>query len=314
MINHVELRSEWEEMISKGQYKFVPKLERFMNTDLYIGLSRPMYPLIAFRGHFPGTSFAQKEKIGCLLFEIRGNNKTEDNFFVIECCNSEYLRLFEYFAAALLAELDAHEGMPEDIIDVILDFSESWRSVFQKERDSKELGLFGELYFFKRIHELRPDLPIIWNYPKPSTKDFTCGEDYFEVKTTSKRNVDIVEIHGIDQLMYPPGSQLYLPFIRVESICGGMYSFDRLISDIGKSNFNYEQRKKIERITTRAEALEYNVLEAKVFKVSDQFPRIQRDDLNKIVNGSCIANVTYTIDLTGLPSIPLDQFIESIGS
>ena len=50
--------------------------------------------------------------------------------------------------------------------------------------------------------------------PFPSTKDFSFDSYYCEVKTTTKRNVDTVEIHGIDQLDTPKGYKLFLPFIR----------------------------------------------------------------------------------------------------
>lgn len=312
MINHIDLREKWNSMIISDNFVMNSTLDRYYHADVYIGLIKPLIPVIGFRGVFPNYQISFSDKIGCLNIRFMNVEGIDDSFLVIECRNPDYIRFFEYYIAALFVELNNHNSEIDELYSTIIEFSESWRNVFQKEKFTEDIGLFGELFFYYCTLQYCPSKNVKWNYPSLSSKDFSYGSSYFEVKTTTKRNVDTVEIHGIDQLDTPKGYKLFLPFLRVEIIKGGEYSIKSLVDLIGVNRFSKEQLKKIKHIIDKDNALEFNVLEAKIFEVDNSFPKMTREDLDTLESGSCIANINYTLDLAGIKSEPLIDYLKMI--
>lgn len=312
MINHIDLRSMWDRMIGSHQYIMQPTIYNLCGADVYVGLSKPMIPCIALRGRFGNENIFRTYKVGCVAICFKKHDHSSDSFLIVECRDLECRRFFEYFVSALLVELHEKAASLDCVFSMVCNFADTWKSVFVKERNTEEIGLIGELYFFYSFLSKHPDSFIVWNYPVPSTKDFSLSDAFFEVKTTTRRNVDTIEIHGLDQLSIPPGKKLYIPFIRVEAIKGGLFTVESLMKTIGIDRLTPDQRKKIHSVISESEKLEYNILEEKVYEVDASFPKLTREELQYISNGTCIMNASYSLDLSGLDSTPLSCFLDNI--
>lgn len=98
----------------------------------------------------------------------------------------------------------------------------------------QQIGLFGELYFLGRwlCAAVAPDRAVAtWRGPTGARNDFEVPGLGIEVKTTKR--VDAVHvIHGLDQLLEPPGGALLLFGLSVRDEASATESLPRLIREM----------------------------------------------------------------------------------
>jgi len=98
----------------------------------------------------------------------------------------------------------------------------------------KQLGLFGELWFLARwlLPAIGFDRAVaMWRGPVGSRNDFEQHAWAVEVKTTSKLD-GMHQIHGLEQLLEPPGVELLLFSLMVRDEASGVESLPKVISEL----------------------------------------------------------------------------------
>jgi hypothetical protein len=217
----------------------------------------------------------------------------------------------------------------QDVIEAVLDGRDpwravdliirNWRSAWQATRAPMEkitqVGLFGELYVLQNV--LIPFLgaPAIdlWSGPLAERHDFVTDRLHIEVKTTRKSRHEH-EISRLDQLYTPGDSRLLLVSIQLEESLAGQQSLATLFDNINEllrptpaaldlfaqhmADLDWS-----EDMRNSADLLRFNVRDALVYIVDEEFPRIPQD----FKPPSGVIAIRYTVDLANLPALGMDE-------
>ncbi|KJS02425.1 MAG: hypothetical protein VR68_02795 [Peptococcaceae bacterium BRH_c4a] len=171
----------------------------------------------------------------------------------------------------------------------------TWKSMFKRDiskiTDEMIKGLLGELYFLREFMIVKygiDDAIEIWSGPDGANKDFSKGTDWYEVKTVSA-NMISVKISSVTQLSSAtPG---HLAIIRLESMSSqfedGQSSVGELFQSVLRLIEADETREKfLEKLISYGFDLsddccnvKYKILSCTLYKVDDEFPRIQETDV-----------------------------------
>lgn len=187
-----------------------------------------------------------------------------------------------------------------------------WKSMFKKGGAiiSAELlkGLFGELYFlhtFFADRYGRTEAITGWSGADGTSKDFSIGTDWYEVKTVSSSAVS-VKISSVSQLSSDvPG---HLVIIRVESMspiyADGKSSIGELlqaiIEQIDLDEVKESFLKKLSEygldLTDECCSEKFSVVSQNLYTVDSEFPRILESDIK--FNEIC--KVSYELIINSL--------------
>ena len=236
--------------------------------------------------------------------------------FVDLACRKPHLaRVFSALVDEVLAELALDPGRPARVARRVLN---RWRELLERELPgvmSPEalVGLFGELRMLRRLVRHDPRALESWIAPAGGVVDFQNGRIRLEVKTTTARQGLAVEIHGVDQLDVPAGTELLLAILTVDRTPGAGESVPALVDDIralGPDPVRFAQ-KLYEAGYADADAPHYaeerfTVRDEFLYAVDDQFPRLIRTSFvgNDLPNK--VRRLTYTLDLTEPPPAALE--------
>ncbi len=189
----------------------------------------------------------------------------------------------------------------------------AWQKMFQKSykkmTEETYKGLFGELFFLKTVMAKRYGLESAiksWSGAEKTAKDFSVGEDWYEVKTVSVRALGVT-ISSLTQLESDVDGTLAV--IKVEEMsemyCDGESSVAELLKEIlnGIQNDNLKESliNKVTRYGFNSEESgesykHYRVSSTNLYHITNGFPRITGKD----VPHKEITNVTYEIALSGI--------------
>lgn len=171
----------------------------------------------------------------------------------------------------------------------------TWKSMFKRDvskiTDEMIKGLLGELYFLKEFMAVKygvDDAIEAWSGPDGANKDFSKGTDWYEVKTVSS-NMISVKISSVTQLSSAtPG---HLVIIRIESMSSQFEDAQSSVGELFKSVLQLiEADETRERFLNKLLSygfdlsddccnVKYKILSCILYKVDDEFPRIQESDI-----------------------------------
>lgn len=204
---------------------------------------------------------------------------------------------------------------PDLVVHSVL---ESWRELLAKDAqkglgDEAILGLIGELDMLAELAEANPKGAIAaWTGPSGGLHDFRNGRVALEVKSSRRRHGRTLSINGVEQLLPPPQSQLFLRFVRMERVPGAPVTLGSLagrLFELGVSGplFN----KALGRLGLQSNSLkeyddfEVDIVERRTYLVDDSFPRIVPSSFAGGELPQGVASITYTIELTQEPPVPM---------
>jgi hypothetical protein len=241
--------------------------------------------------------------------------KTNDGQLALDLSlnNEDFLDIFYYFCDDLVRssmEVSVSEGL-----DFIINRYEKWR-VFSKNNlthlsEMSIKGLIGELLFLKHAFTLycsQSEAISAWTGTEPTKKDFTFNDYWYEIKVSSNQQVTI---SSFDQLESKYNGYLVVTRFEKLSPKGMGISLNKLVEDILSQISLQTDRdsffiKLIDADYYKSDYYDdfiYQVIETNLYEINEKFPKIEKDKLdNRIVE------VKYTIDLTGLKNIPLEDF------
>jgi len=158
--------------------------------------------------------------------ELKGEDGRMSNFIEIACLEEQGHAALDTIAVEIVEALQA--GASIGRVRLVQNVLAKWRrfwSVVNQGILSKEqqLGLFGELLFLSRW--LCPGVGVskavqMWRGPMGARNDFEIHGLGIEVKTTGRVDASHV-VHGLDQLLEPPGGTLFLFSLSVRDEASG---------------------------------------------------------------------------------------------
>ncbi len=189
----------------------------------------------------------------------------------------------------------------------------TWKTMFKRDSGnnvSAEVlqGLFGELYFLKKhmLEKYEPAIAIqAWSGPDGRSKDFAVGTEWYEIKTVGANSPN-VRISSLAQLSSEYDGHLIV--LKTERMSDQFDNGEACVHDLFKyilsvindetvegiflsklSSFGYD-------ISDESYTAKFDVKSMTSYKVSDGFPRITEQDIQRIE----ICDVGYSLILNAL--------------
>jgi len=225
----------------------------------------------------------------------------------IACLFLSLSEVFDHFAAAIIQRLAAGDEEPADAVKGVL---ASWKNFLVPPSGppgvDKIAAVLGELLVVKDAvkHSGLVDIGF-WSGPFGQRHDLRGGTTAMEVKTTRSHTGYRVTIHGEDQLLPPDGGQLYLHFVRLESVHGGQLRLATVVDELLDAGVSAEQ---LFRALTASgiaavdlpatDKTTFDVIERMTLPVDEQTPRIVPASFTGGRSPSGVMDIAYVIELS----------------
>lgn len=237
-------------------------------------------------------------------------------FVDLVCLKPHLQELFSILVNEILDLLKKDSSKPDQTCRQVLD---RWRELLEREPSGllgieKLVGLFGELWFLREMVKRNPNAVRYWTGPRGSRHDFSVGTLAIEVKSTLSRRGRFVEIHGHEQLEPPEHGELYLTILKLEQVPALGESLPELVESIVQQGgdrytlLNLMAQVDVGLLTLdEYKDIRFRLNENRIYEVKDDFPRITPNSFldGTLPNG--VIKLTYQIDLSTEPPIPLDS-------
>lgn len=284
----------------------------FINNDVYDGRSKKL----------PGYTGVYAINVnGCIgiAIDTKTNEALSESFnkVKIEKCEImiENIRHNVIFLYTKEKKLSSHYGvLCEDFISQSqrclietnpIKWFEEWKDLIGNKRlDKMVYDFIGEMKTLLLLK--KKGLNPKWASINKGTYDIITNEALYEVKSTRSKILETIVIHNQYQLDTSElDKQLYIVFCRVEENNLGD-SIDSLFNELVKNDFDEELLSKyLDESGYSIGKLErkkaYIVHEIRLYKVDNDFPKMNIENFkdNKLPNG--VIGYQYTISLTSLP-------------
>lgn len=265
--------------------------------ELYLGKNEKGNPTLRYNGDFQPIKV-----IGNALLEIKQIRTTSYNSLLF-CFNSnDNLSLFYSFCEDIISQTENYSGN-NGYVEIVNRYNQ-WKKMFYGSskllNENEILGLIGELLFLKDYAVKKYGTTVAlngWSGPEPTHKDFSYGDDWFEIKTINSFK-NSVFISSIEQLDSENSGKLVI--YRMEKMSPSFHgiSLNNLVGTIMESfKLDSDRDIFIEKLKQVGYAYNevydnyvYNFITMDSYSVNDKFPRIKAEQL---VDG--IGKVQYEI-------------------
>lgn len=241
--------------------------------------------------------------------------KESDNVYwtCFDLLNEEAKDVFFVFCESLLDSINDIED-EQEALSMIKNRYYAWKLLLKnKGRMSYEMyqGLFGELYYLSE--HLSKSISIddavsAWVGPDGYSKDFSIGDDWFEIKTIGT-SATTIKINSLTQLDSDLNGHLITIVVEKMSnkyssgLCSVHDLFVEILNKIKNPSIKDEFTNKVLKYGYIDEDNELNshkfeVKKVTSYKVDNGFPRLTR---NQIKN-QAISNVTYEVLINAIES------------
>jgi hypothetical protein len=168
--------------------------------------------------------------------EMKAGIGARQDFIEIACLEAEGYAALDTIALEMVEALQAGAsiGRVRLVQNVLAKWRRFWAGVSQGLLSKEQqLGLFGELWFLCRW--LTPATGSskalhMWRGPVGARNDFEVQGFAIEAKTTGRLDAAHV-IHGLEQLLEPPGGSLFLFSLTVRDEASGSETLPRLVEE-----------------------------------------------------------------------------------
>jgi hypothetical protein len=207
------------------------------------------------------------------------------------------------------------------LIKELLSRIEKWRSLFEQASlpglsPEEQRGLFGELYFLKKLLQYTPDFHAVlksWVGPDKEIRDFQLGDWSVEVKTTTGKNHQRMQISNERQLDTSTIQNLYLNHISLESQQNNGITLNQIVDDISGilSSEDLAFNKFLAKLFTCGyfdshrdlyNQTGYYIRGDHFYRVEKDFPRVEEGDLRPGVG-----DLRYTIIVSYMDSCRINE-------
>lgn len=248
-----------------------------------------------------------------LTVQITGDEILPDHAsLILSSSDAGYNEIFASIAEDLYRKLHSLTRRKE-VIAGFLTRVRLWQVFFEKQGDDglseeAQRGLYGELRFLKdhvfpSVASLEKAV-LAWTGPRSRQHDFQFGSSAVEVKTSSSKQHQKLQIASELQLDEATVGALYLYYLSVALIEGGAETLPALVGEIRASlSLQSGALSEFDNLLIEAgyvdshkakyDPIGYSVRESAVFLVENDFPRIRESDIRLGVG-----DVRYSISVT----------------
>jgi len=167
--------------------------------ELYIGKDINGFPTLRYNG-----SFKHVNVVGNKILVIKQLKLDEYNSILFSFASEDNLSLFYSFCEDMINNTMNYSG--NNGYEEIINRYNQWKKMFYSSsnvlNENEIMGLIGELLFLRdfAIAQFgKNDGLSGWSGPEPTHKDFSYGNEWYEIKTISS-NKNTVHISSIEQL------------------------------------------------------------------------------------------------------------------
>lgn len=227
----------------------------------------------------------------------------KESKYLILSCMLDSLRYEFATVCAQFADPGKNGIDRENLLTSPIDWWKQWRELMGNTISNKQAySVIAEMIALDEI--FRVNNTVEWNAVNSGSHDIEGNNCSYEVKSTIRRYDTTITVAGQHQLKSNKKLELY--FCRMEKSKTGLSINDmknRLVEH-GYSKDKIEQQLfqlGYERGASIREE-KYVVLERKKYEVDDSFPKIVDSSFKADRIPNAVIQITYTIDLSGLPS------------
>lgn len=288
------------------KFKSIKKCSEYVRVsdshplELYLGLNEKGCFTLRYNG-----AFSPIKILGNDLLEIKQYKFSEYNSILFSFNSNDNYGLFFNFCVDIINKTSSYEG--ENGYSEIVNRYNQWKKMFYGSSsvlsEPEILGLIGELMFLK--DKAIPSYGETdglkgWSGPEPTHKDFSYGNDWFEIKSINgfKNTVHISSLEQLDSEFN--GKLIVYSFEKMSPSFNGS-NLNKLVELILNS-FEFEENKdvfvsKLKQVGYSYNEIYdnfiYNFIKCDEYRVNSEFPRIKKENLPVGVS-----KVQYEIVLT----------------
>jgi hypothetical protein len=211
----------------------------------------------------------------------------------------------------------------EEIRELLRSIVSYWRTLLDSMVEksfgkSKAIGLFGELVFLNILQAKCGDKALnAWVGPEGSRYDFLLENSALEIKTTTRTDSLVAEVHGVDQLDTVPGKDRWLGVAQLEWDPNGTPLHELILSTRKMFGDKAKFDKKLELVGISDVAgidSGYVFSQKQIYlnKVDDSFPFIHAEDLEKLIDLGRLRGFGYSVNLDGLCTPLVDSQLNQV--
>ncbi len=171
---------------------------------------------------------------------------------------------------------------------------------------SKAIGLFGELLALGELHKCCGEAALTyWVGPHGARNDFIFESAAMEVKTTTRTDSLVAEVHGIDQFETVAEKVCWLMFVQIEWDPNGVSLGDLITSTralfVDKSKF--DEKLKLIGIKPDGKVNSSFVFSKKQIyldEVTKKFPFLRIDTVSTVIDIGRLRGIGYAVSLDGI--------------
>lgn len=296
-MNKDEVKNKLSLVMNNSEYVRVSETHPL---ELYLGKNDQGNPTLRYNGPFQPVKV-----VGNNLLEIK-QVKTASYNSLLFCFNSsDNLSLFYNFCEDIISQTENYTG-DNGYVEIVNRYNQ-WKKMFYGSskllNENEVLGLVGELLFLKEISMQQYGTTIGlngWSGPEPTHKDFSYGDDWFEIKTTNSFK-NSVFISSIEQLDSEHDGHLVVYRMEKMSPSFNGVSLNSLVGNIMQSlDLDSDKDIFLEKLKQVGYAYNevydnyvYNYISRDKYLVNNDFPRLKADKLP-----AGIGKVQYEVLLT----------------
>ena len=310
----------WEELESEtsgiyGQGTLKRMVGKNIRYPMFFGIQQPDWKR-TFILQVPKDKAPLKEDIvpsngfDFKVMIVGDETKKEYVSLIVTVSNADYNEIFSSIADDLYVKLNTLVNINQ-IISTFLSRVKLWQKFFEKQSaeglsENAQKGLFGELYFLDNFvltgHSFERLLRC-WIGSERHQHDFQFGDFSVEVKTTSSKKHQKLQIASEQQLDETSVNKLYLFFLSLSYIQNNKNTLPKLIKNIRNKleldpvsldlfNNALLARGYLDTQRSKYNNKGYTIRNFGFLIVKDMFPRIKETDLRLGVG-----DVEYSISL-----------------
>jgi hypothetical protein len=313
----MKIKQIWDDLTNDKSAKSGLLFRRYSGEvipDVYVALQHPekilcVYFIISKTTEVNILNFSNLQEIQVDMFA--SPNDWDKNILIFKLLNFDHKDIFAVLCEDLILSI-ANETNEKKIIREVLNRFEKWKSLFNKIglqglKPEEQRGLFGELYFLRNFLIKENDyLSVIttWTGTEKQIRDFQSGTWAVEVKTTKGNNHQKVQISNERQLDTTNLEDLFLYHISIEQQQSSGETLNDILDSV--SNILSEDTISLNKFKSKIyeagyfdihrilyETLGYHIRQEVFYKVENDFPRIEENDIRMGVG-----DVKYSIILS----------------
>ncbi len=311
-----KIENIWQDFIENGSLRSGIILKRYsadIIPDCFVSMRMPeKVKSIAFRISTNSLDISSLSDLKDITTEIIPDETDKDkSLILISLADNSLSSIFAVLCEDLFQTVSAIE-QELVLIQALQNRFIQWKELFIMAKGSgltleKQIGLFGELYLLKKLllqTGLLAEALSIWTGPETGIRDFEKNNCAIEVKTTHTHNHQKIRISSERQLDTALLQYLFLFHLSIEKRNSDENTLNTMVEEIysiidqNKLLRNILKRKLIsagyfEHHQSKYQSTSFLVREEDLYKIENNFPRIEERDLLKGVG-----DVKYSIILT----------------